>query len=90
MYNKNHDYYLVGGLDQKSTPRNAANKSRKLSGDFMIISSDQKVTSMQPFTNDTLKFIKKTFMIVLFAASIPFSAVIATGYIHMMINGEMK
>jgi hypothetical protein len=89
IYNKSHDYYLVGGLDEKSSGRNVAKKGRNLSGDFTVISSDQKINTIEPLTGTTtLDFFKKAFMVVLLAACIPFSATIATGYIHMMIMGK--
>jgi hypothetical protein len=91
MYNKNTpDYYLVAGLNDKDPhSRTYGYKTRNLSGDFIIISSDHQVNGRETTGyGKTVKLLKKTFLILLLISIIPFSSAIATGYIHLLINAE--
>ena len=90
IYNKNApDYYLVTGLDKEVSYTGAnAKKSRNLSGKFMIISSGQNVDEPNGFLK-ALKMMKKTFLLLLMVSMIPFSSVLAIGYIHLLITNEV-
>lgn len=92
IYNKNTpDYYLVAGLgEEDSLERSYGYKTRNLSGDFIVISSDQRTsgTKVSRLTK-SWRIAKKMLLVLLLISAIPFSAVLSTGYIRLMINGEM-
>ena len=93
VYNKNTpDYYLVAGLDQDAmSGRIYGHGTRNLKGDVIVISSDQKVESpIFSSYNKAWKVLKKTLLFLMLISIIPFSTVLATGYIGLLINNEMN
>lgn len=92
IYNRNApDYYLVAGVGEENTnDRSSGYKTRKLSGDYVVISSDQKVNNFLPGSNKKWNALKKTFLFLTLIAAIPFSSTLAAGYIRLLVNGDMS
>jgi len=83
IYNRNTpDYYLVAGLEKESiSDRTYGHKTRNLSGDFIVISSDHKVnTVMSSLYSKTWKTLKKTLLLFTIMSMIAFSILLVTIY----------
>ncbi len=92
IYNRNTpEYYLVSDLDQDAiSGRTYGHKTRNLSGDFIVISSDHKVNDPLALGyKKTWEVLKKALLVLILISMIPFSTVPAAGYVRLIINGEV-
>jgi len=90
LYNRStRDYYLVTGLNKEVSNNNTSgDKTKNPAGDFIIISSGKKSVATDGVTTSgysiSLTFLKKIALILFLISLIPFSSVIATGYMHLL------
>lgn len=92
IYNKNTpDYYLVAGLEEGSHRRSHGQKTRTFDGNIIVISSDNKTNAPAlPEFLKPWKAVRKTLLILLLISMMPFTTVLATGYLHLMITGDVS
>jgi hypothetical protein len=89
LYNKHtRDYYLVTGLNEGiSADYLLSDKKRNVAGDFIIISSGRQSNTPAITTSGFsfgFSFLKKVTLILFLISLIPFSSVMATGYMHLL------